>query len=73
MANCEKLAACPFYQGDMKMESGLGAMYKMKYCEGDKMECARYKVATTLGKEFVPTDLYPNMVSRADKIIADNK
>ena len=73
MANCEKLATCPFYQGDMKMESGLGAMYKKKYCEGNKIECARYKVATTLGKDFVPIDLYPNMGSRADKIIADNK
>ena len=72
MANCEKLAACPFYQGDMKMESGLGAMYKKKYCEGDKTACARYMVAETVGKDFVTGDLYPNMVDKAKKIIEEN-
>ena len=33
MANCEKLENCPFYKGEMQMDSGLGAMYKRKYCE----------------------------------------
>lgn len=28
MAVCEKLEKCPFYQGKMSMESGLGSMYK---------------------------------------------
>ncbi len=26
MATCEKLAKCPFYQGKMSMETGLGIM-----------------------------------------------
>ncbi len=73
MAACENLAKCPFYQGSMQMDSGLGAMYKKKFCEGDKMLCARYKVATTLGKEFVPADLYPNMDARADEIIRNKR
>ena len=73
MAVCEKLAGCPFYQGTMDIESGLGKMYKQKYCEGDKTICARYRVATTVGKEFVTNSLYPNMDSKADKIIAENK
>ncbi len=73
MATCEKLQKCPFYQGQMSMESGLGAMYKQKYCEGDKMACARYKIATTLGPEFVNNKIYPNMNSLADQMIAENK
>lgn len=73
MAVCENLAKCPFYQGAMKMESGLGSMYKKQYCEGDKTQCARYMVATTVGKEFVTTSLYPNMKQKAEKIIAENK
>ena len=48
MATCEKLPRCPFYQGQMSMESGLGSIYKKKYCEGNKLLCARYMIATTL-------------------------
>ena len=73
MEICEKLAKCPFYQGKMSMDSGLGAMYKKKYCEGNKKECARYTVATTLGPEFVTDSLYPNMNDKAKQIIEQNK
>ena len=73
MATCEKLSKCPFYQGKMDINSGLGAMYRKKYCEGDKTLCARYKVATQLGPEYVTDRLYPNMDAQADKILAENK
>ena len=46
---CEKLAKCPFYNDKMDINYGIGAMYKRKYCEGDKTICARYRVATQLG------------------------
>ena len=73
METCEKLSKCPFYQGKMSMDSGLGSMYKKKYCEGDKTQCARYQVATTLGPEYVSLNLYPNMNDQANKLIAENK
>lgn len=73
MATCEKLSKCPFYQGQMKMDSGLGSMYKKKYCEADKNSCARYMIATTLGPDFVNNNIYPNMVDMAKNIIAKNK
>ena len=73
MANCEKLPGCPFYQGKMDINSGLGSMYRQKYCEGDKTICARYMVATQLGPTFVPADLYPNMSDRANTILKENK
>lgn len=73
MAMCENLQKCPFYQGKMDMESGLGSMYKRRYCEGDKTLCARYIVSSKLGKEFVPQTLYPNMAEKAQEIIDKNK
>lgn len=73
MATCEKLEKCPFYQGKMSMDSGLGSMYKKKYCEGDKTICARYIVATTLGPEYVTESLYPNMSDAAKRILEQNK
>ena len=73
MAMCENFEKCPFYQGKMSIESGIGALYKKNYCEGDKTTCARYMVATTVGKEFVPLSLYPNMLDKAKKIIEENK
>ena len=73
MATCEKLEKCPFYQGKMSMDSGLGSMYKQRYCEGDKTTCARYMVATTLGPDYVSMNLFPNMAEQAKKIIAENK
>ena len=72
MATCENLAACPFYNDKMDINSGIGALYKRKYCENDKNSCARYKVATTVGKEYVTPQLYPNMDDAAEKIIKEH-
>ena len=73
MALCEKLQKCPFYQGKMDMNAGVGSMYKKKYCEGDKTQCARYIIATQLGAEFVTNNLYPNMHDKANKLLAEHK
>ena len=70
---CEKLEKCPFYQGKMDVNHGLGAMYRKKYCEGDKTICARYIVATQLGAEYVTNNLYPNMNDVADKLLSEHK
>lgn len=70
--NCEKLEQCPFYNDKMPIESGLGRLYKKNYCEGDKTKCARYIVVTTLGKEYVPENLFPNMIDKARSIIQSN-
>jgi hypothetical protein len=69
---CEKLAKCPFYNDKMDAEKGIGKMYKQKYCEGDKTQCARYIVATQLGAEYVTDRLYPNMHEVANKLLAEN-
>ena len=73
MAMCEKFEKCPFYQGKMDCEKGIGALYRKNYCEGDKTKCARYIVSTQCGPEFVTSSLYPNMIKKAQEILAENK
>jgi len=73
MADCECLNGCPFFNDKMKDNDGLGAMYKRKYCRGNKEDCARYRIFKKLGKPGVPADLYPNMNKRAGEILAATK
>ena len=70
---CEKLEKCPFYNEKMDINKGLGKLYRLKYCEGDKSQCARYIVATQLGPEYVTNKLYPNMNDIANKMLSENK
>ena len=70
MADCELLKGCLFFNDKMPEETGLGALYKKNYCQGDNSKCARFVVAKALGREKVPTNLYPNMLERANEIIA---
>ncbi len=70
MADCELLKGCLFFNDKMPAETGLGALYKKNFCQGDNSKCARFVVAKALGREKVPTDLYPNMLERANEIIA---
>ncbi len=70
MAQCEKLSACPFFNDKMANKPGMTNLFKNNYCLKDNSQCARYMVATKLGKEKVPTDMYPNEVERATKLIA---
>jgi hypothetical protein len=73
MSECEFLPACPFFNDKMKDLPGLTQIYKKKYCLGDeKNNCARLIVRNTLGKEKVPTDLYPNQIEKANMLIAQN-
>ncbi len=70
MAQCECLDGCPFFNDRMPDTEGIGAMYKQKYCLGDNSQCARYVIFKRLGRNAVPTDLYPNMHDRAKRILA---
>ena len=72
MAMCEKFEKCPFYNDKMPCNTGIGSMYKKRYCEGDKTQCARYFVSTKVGPHAVDNNLYPNMMDKAQKILAQN-
>jgi hypothetical protein len=67
---CVQLSSCPFYNDKMPMESGLGAIYKKKYCMDNNAICARYVIFKTLGGGYVPDTLYPGMLDVARQILA---
>lgn len=69
--SCELLVHCPFYHDKMRMEHGIGAIFKKKYCREGKDLCARYMVASALGPEHVSASLYPNMVDLAKRMIRE--
>ena len=69
MANCPSLTGCPFYHDRMANKPAMANIYKKNFCEKDYGNCASWKVANALGKEAVPSDLFPNQNERADEII----
>lgn len=69
MADCPCLSGCPFYNDNMKGMDGMKELYKSRYCRGDNAQCARFMIFQKLGKEAVPPDLFPSMVSRAKEIL----
>ncbi len=73
MADCDLLKGCLFFNDKMPEDMGMGAIYKKTYCQGDSSKCARYIVAKAVGREKVPPGLYPNMTTRAQQIIADER
>lgn len=73
MAVCEILPTCIFFNEKMQNMPGTTAFFKVKYCQGDNTNCARYMVLKSCGRENVPVDLFPNQVERASKIISVHK
>ena len=73
MPDCELLKGCLFFNDKMPDNSGMGVIYKGKYCQGTFTNCARFRVAQALGRPHVPTDLYPNMLDRAQELIRSKK
>ncbi|MFH1783848.1 MAG: hypothetical protein ABH868_02975 [bacterium] len=70
---CEILSTCIFFNDNMSDMPATAEMMKRKYCRGNKLECARYMVVKALGKEKVPSNLFPNQVEIAGIVIeADN-
>ena len=69
MTDCEKLTACMFFNDELVNMPTASDMMKQLYCRWDFTKCARYKVAIVLGKNKVPSDLFPGDSLRADKIL----
>ena len=73
MADCELLRDCLFYDKRIPVDDILWSHFVKLYCKGNYRKCGRYMVATALGPERVPTDLFPNMDITASKIIKGDK
>ena len=71
MANCVKLANCPFFSDRMASKPATASIIKETYCLGDSSRCARFQVGAN-GLP-VPADLYPNQADRARQIVAGKK
>jgi hypothetical protein len=73
MATCECLARCPFFHDEMADMPSTTMLLKARYCDGDgadSLRCARHMVFAAMGRDAVPTDLYPSDVDRAEQVIA---
>jgi len=69
MADCELIAACPFFNDKMADMPSMAALLKKQYCNGQPSNCARYQVRQKLGKEKVPADLFPNQNDRVRQLM----
>ena len=69
MSECECLSKCPFFNDKMANMDAMAEDTKNRYCRSDYEHCARYMVFKLLGRENVPTDLYPLQKSKARQIL----
>lgn len=72
MAECELLEGCPFFNDLMRGMPSTSKMVKSQYCTGSRADnrwCARHMIATRLGTERVPTNLYPSDLDHARKLL----
>ena len=67
---CEYLSGSIFFNDKMSDMPACAEQYKSRYCHGDNSDCARYRVLKALGREKVPSFLFPNQLEIAEKVIA---
>ena len=72
MTNCELLPGCLFFNNKLKNMPKLVETMKRLYCLWNYMQCARYRVSSTLSIKEVPEDLFPCDTIKAKIIIAQN-
>jgi hypothetical protein len=67
---CSMSGGCAFFnQEQMEQLSGLAALYRSRYCEGDHAQCARHKVLEAYGEGAIPRDMRPNDHDRASQML----
>ncbi|MDC7235901.1 MAG: hypothetical protein PQJ58_21945 [Spirochaetales bacterium] len=72
MGECEFIEKCPFFNDALSGDFDAIDDMKVKYCKSNNLNCARYMVANALGKEFMPSNLFPHEKQRAYLEIAEN-
>lgn len=70
MAVCELIEKCPFFNGKLADKPVEVDALKDKYCKTNNLNCARYMVANSIGREKMPPDLYPHEKETAYMVIA---
>ncbi len=69
MSDCARLAKCIFFNDQMADMPAMAEMCKLRYCKGRPEDCARWAVASKLGPERVPKDLFPNDMNHAEILL----
>lgn len=72
MGECEFIVTCPFFHDKLGNKPEQVEEMKVKYCKSNNLNCARYMVVNSLGKEHMLPDLYPHEKERAYLHIAQN-
>jgi hypothetical protein len=70
MKECPMLVACIFFNDKMANMPNTAEILKNKFCKGQYIVCARYIVCMSLGKEKVPSNLFPGEIEVAKLIIS---
>ncbi|RII25397.1 MAG: hypothetical protein CXR31_14490 [Geobacter sp.] len=70
MTDCELLKTCIFFNDKMQNMPSTAEVIKLRYCNGDYTDCARFTIFKAVGREKVPQDLFPNQIEKAREIIA---
>lgn len=71
MGECEFVDMCPFFSGKLADRAAEIEELREKYCKNNNLNCARYMIASSVGKEHIPPDLYPDEKAVAYTIIAE--
>lgn len=69
---CPLLKTCNFFQDKMENMPATAGIMKKRYCLKGNSKCARFMVASTLGRGKVPADLFPNQHDKAENLINNN-
>lgn len=72
MAQCELIDTCPFFNDKLANKPDEVEDMKETYCKNNNLNCARYMVFNSVGKDNMPENLYPDEKTRAYMFIAEN-
>ena len=67
--DCEFLKECMFFNDKLKNMPKASDVMKKMYCKWHYTKCARYKIASTLGKSALPEDMFPGDHGRATEML----
>lgn len=71
MSSCKCISQCVLFKNNMQGKPALAKLFKQNYCLNDYADCARYQVFKVLGRESIPSNLFPSHTDRAKEIITE--
>ena len=73
METCKYMNDCTFYNAPSTQQfQTLADQLKADYCQGRFTDCARYQVASRLGREQVPDSMLPTQLQWAEMMFRQN-